>query len=262
MTDFRQPLTGVTAIRYLFGATIREAVRAKLLYIAIFFSVLIVASGSLFGSVSIGDHIQIVKDFGLFSISIVSVFFTILSGSSLLNKELSQKTIYNIMSKPIHRWHFIVAKFAALAVIGSGLVLSMGLVLSCYISLLQGWFDSSLFVAYFFMMLEIVLIAAVILFFSAIVVTPLLNGLFVMGIFIVGRCSVYLKGVPGMESNSFLKSFYYLVPHLDSLWVADGVVFYVFPDLRYFFYSYSYVILYSAILILTACVVFNYKEFN
>jgi ABC-type transport system involved in multi-copper enzyme maturation permease subunit len=262
MADFGTPVTGLTAIRYLVSATVREAVRAKLLYVAIFFSVMILASGSLFGSVSIGDHVQIVKDFGLFSVSIVSVLFTILSGSSLLNKELSQKTIYNIMSKPICRWHFIVAKFIALALIGSGLVLSMGGLLSLYVSALQSSFDISLLVAYVFMMLEIILIAAVIMFFSSIVVTPLLNGLFTIGIFMVGRCSVYLKGVPGVESNSFQKSFYYVVPHFDSLWVADGVVFKVFPDITYFCYSLAYVILYSTMLIITACIVFHYKEFN
>jgi len=262
MADFGTPVTGLKAIRYLLNATIREAVRAKLLYIANFFSVMILASGSLFGSVSIGDHVQIVKDFGLFSVSVVSVTFTIISGSSLLNKELTQKTIYNIMSKPICRWHFIVAKFSALAAIGSGLVWSMGLVLSLYVSLLQSSFDCSLFVAYVFMMLEIILIAAIILFFSSIVVTPLLNGLFTIGIFIVGRCSVYLKGVPGGEVNTLLGKLYYVVPHFDSLWIADGVVFRVFPDFMYFFYSSAYVILYSTILIIIACIVFNYKEFN
>lgn len=262
MKDLGTPVSGITAIRYLLIATIREAIRAKLLYIALFFSIMILASGSLFGSVSIGDHVQIVKDFGLFSVSAISVLFTILTGSALLNKELSQKTVYNIMSKPIFRWHFIVAKFAALAVIGSGLVLSMGLVLSLYTSALQSSFDFSLFVAYVFMMLEVILVAAIILFFSSIVVTPLLNGLFTLGVFIVGRCSVYLKGVPGGEANTFLKKLYYIVPHFDSLWVADGVVFQVFPDLTYLFYSSAYVILYSTILIIIACIVFNYKEFN
>jgi hypothetical protein len=100
------------------------------------------------------------------------------------------------------------------------------------------------------------------MFFSSIVVTPLLNGLFTMGIFIVGRCSVYLKGVAGMESHAFFKYFYYVVPHFDSLWVADGVVFKVFPDLTFFCYSSIYVMLYSTILVITACIVFNYKEFN
>lgn len=262
MKDLRATVAGAKVIQCLFNATIREAIRAKLLYIAIFFSVMILASGSLFGSVSIGDHVQIVKDFGLFSVSIVSVCFTIFTGSSLLNKELTQKTIYNIMSKPIFRWHFIVAKFAALAVIGSGLILSMGLVLMLYVSILQSSFDCSLFVAYVFMILEVILVAAILLFFSSIVVTPLLNGLFTVGIFIVGRCSVYLKGVPGVEVNTLQKVLYYILPHFDSLWVADGVVFQVFPDVTYFIFSLVYVILYSTILIVIACIVFNFKEFN
>ena len=262
MTYASLPVSGTITIPYLVSATIREAIRAKLIYVSLFFSLMIVASGTLFGSVAIGDHIQIIKDFGLFSVSIVSIFFTILSGSSLLSKELSQKTIYNIMSKPICRWHFVIAKFIALAIIGSGLVLSMGVILSCYVSLLQLSVDFSLLVAYVFMILEVVLIAAFTLFFSSIVVTPLLNGLFTIGIFIVGRSSEYLNETAQVSGNTLLKLLYNVLPHFDSLWVGDGVVFRVFPDPTFFFLSLVYVFLYSSILIITASVVFNYKEFN
>jgi len=166
------------------------------------------------------------------------------------------------MSKPICRWHFVIAKFIALAIIGSGLVLSMGVILSCYVSLLQLSVDFSLLVAYVFMILEVVLIAAFTLFFSSIVVTPLLNGLFTIGIFIVGRSSEYLNETAQVSGNTLLKLLYNVLPHFDSLWVGDGVVFRVFPDPTFFFLSLVYVFLYSSILIITASVVFNYKEFN
>ena len=71
--------------------TFREAIRNKILYSVIFFAAFLVLISALFGSVSIGDKIKVIKDFGLFSLSFCGAIITIISGTNLLNKELKQK---------------------------------------------------------------------------------------------------------------------------------------------------------------------------
>jgi ABC-type transport system involved in multi-copper enzyme maturation permease subunit len=90
--------------------TMREAIRNKLLYSILLFAVLVVAVAALFGSVSIGDQMKFVKDFSLMSVSLFGVAIAVMLGVSMLNKELGRKTIYNILSKPVARWEFIVGK--------------------------------------------------------------------------------------------------------------------------------------------------------
>src|SRR4029450_6500138 len=94
--------------------TAREAIRNKLLYSILLFAVLVVAVAALFGSVSIGDSMKFVKDFSLMSVSLFGVAIAVMLGVSMLNKEIGRKTIYNILSKPVARWEFIVGKFLGL----------------------------------------------------------------------------------------------------------------------------------------------------
>ena len=88
--------------------TFRELVRGKTLYGVIFTSAIIVAISALFGSVSVGDQLLVVKDFGLFSVSFSAVVFAVITGASLLHKELERKTVFNILSKPVNRSEFVL----------------------------------------------------------------------------------------------------------------------------------------------------------
>jgi hypothetical protein len=112
------------------------------------------------------------------------------------------------------------------------------------------------------MAFEIMLIAAITIFFSSIVVTPFLNGLFAISLFIVGRSANYLKVMADETGSPLLRYLYCLVPRFDSLWIGDGVIFGLYPDASLYFYSFLYVVLYSMLLIMIATIFFNNREFN
>jgi len=78
-------------ILYIGINTYRESVRSKILYSLIFFAVIVVCVSAFFGSVTIGDQVKVIKDFGLFAISLFSAAYAVISGSALLSKELSKK---------------------------------------------------------------------------------------------------------------------------------------------------------------------------
>src|SRR5438552_4983466 len=94
--------------------TSREASRNKVLYSILLFACLFTGISAAFGSASIGNTVTFVKDFSLFSISLFGVVTTVVMGVSLLSKELGKRTIYNILSKPVARWQFLVGKFIGL----------------------------------------------------------------------------------------------------------------------------------------------------
>ena len=54
------------------------------------------------------------KDFSLMSVSLFGVIIAVVLGVNLLHQELGRKTIFNILSKPVARWQFIVGKFLGL----------------------------------------------------------------------------------------------------------------------------------------------------
>lgn len=257
-----------SAILIIAKNTFRELVRGKTLYAVLFVSVLIVACSALFGSVSVGDTLTVVKDFGLFSISFFAVVFSVITGASLLQKELERKTVYNILSKPVQRWQFVLGKFLGMYAAQIVFLVLASLALTTYASFYDGHFDLKILYASAFFALEILIICAATLFFASIVVTPLLNGLFSFGLFLAGRSVDYIKtfqqqlGENSGVFGKFLDLLYYILPQLPKLNQSNQVVLGTLPAPEMAFWSSLYAVCYAAILLIIASVIFSRREFN
>lgn len=245
--------------------TSREAIRNKVLYSILLFACLVTAISGAFGSASIGDTGKFVKDFSLFSISLFGVVATVMLGVNLLHKELGQRTIYNILSKPVARWQFLLGKFLGLLATLVIMMLLMTAALLLLLGLVDGRVDWELLPVIAMMTLELTVLLAAAMFFSSIVVTPALAGLFTAGTFIAGRSSGTLFYFFGPEQPASLrytaKVLYLVLPHLDRFYVADRIVSGVFLPVSYYVYATLYALAYVALLLLLSMVIFNRREF-
>ncbi len=246
--------------------TAREAIRNKILYSILFFAVLVVAIAGLFGSVSIGDQMKFVKDFSLMSISLFGVIIAIVLGVNLLNKELGKKTIYNILSKPVARWQFILGKFCGLSATLTLIVSIMCAALVLFLAVFEGRADLGLVWASVAALLELTVIVAIALFFSSIVVTPTLAGLFTAAAFIAGRSSAYLQYFFADDQPPMVRGLayglYWVLPHLDRLNVNDQIVYGAELDMSYWVAVVTYSVAYSAFLLLLSVGFFSRREFT
>jgi ABC-type transport system involved in multi-copper enzyme maturation permease subunit len=242
--------------------TYRESIRSKVLFSVLFASIAVVIVSSLFGRVTIGDQVKVIKDFGLMSLSLLSVSFVVVSGSALLHKELSRKTVYNILAKPVGRAEFLIGKY--LGMLGTVVVLTalMGSMLSCYVGMFEGRFDLGMVQAYLYILFELVIVCAGAIFFSAVVVTPLLSGFFTLGLFIAGRSAEYVWKFGEISGSSIPKIIYPFLPHLDALAISNGVVYGELRSGVNMVWSFVYVATYAAILLLLAHMAFRRRHFN
>lgn len=94
--------------------TFKEAVRNRVLYVLLFFSVLIMFGAWIASTLSIDDESKIVRDLGVGAINIISLLIAVFVGIGLVYNDLDKKTIYTIVSKPISRWEFVVGKYLGL----------------------------------------------------------------------------------------------------------------------------------------------------
>jgi len=247
--------------------TFRELIRAKVLYSIIFFAVVLLLAAAFFGSITIGDRILVIKDFGLMVCSLFSVLFTLIAAATLLSKELSQKTIYNLLSRPIGRIHFIAGKY--LGVVSTAVLMVVMLIAGLFIFLLlfdpvPAWL---LFQAAFYIVLELIIVCGATMFFSAIVVTPSLAALFTAALFVAGRSVEYVRIFAESEQHSqgaaaFLKALYWILPHLERLNISNGTVYGDVLPLSHMFWSGLYALSYSAALLLIASFFFRRRDFN
>ena len=126
--------------------TYREAVRDKVL-----FGVLVLAAGILaltlaLGELSLDQHMRVVTDLGLASISMLSVVIAIFLGSSLLYKEIERKTLYVILPKPIARFEFLLGKYLGIVATCAVFIAIMG-ALQLFVTAIQAGASTALVVA-------------------------------------------------------------------------------------------------------------------
>jgi ABC-type transport system involved in multi-copper enzyme maturation permease subunit len=245
--------------------TAREAVRNRILYSILFFAVLMVGVSAVFGAASIGDHVKYMKDFSLLSVSLFGVIIAIVLGVNLLHQELGRKTIFNILSKPVARWQFMVGKFFGLLATLSLIVSLMSAGVVGSFMLLTGQFDWGLVVASFATLLEIMVVIAVALFFSSLVVTPSLAGMFTAATFIAGRSVSYLLYFMNGEHPPLMQMLasvlHWVLPRLDRFTIADQVVYGLVPDPAYLVALVAYASAYAGILLLLSVGIFARREF-
>src|SRR5882724_8688883 len=91
--------------------TFREAVRDRVLYNLVFFALVMITAAVLVGQISIGIEELIIVNLGLSAISIFGVVMAVFLGVSLVHKEIERRTLYTLLSKPVHRWEFIAGKY-------------------------------------------------------------------------------------------------------------------------------------------------------
>lgn len=249
--------------------TFRESVRSQVLLVVLFFALILVGITSLFGSVTIGDQIKVIKDFGLFSVSLFSVALVVISGSALLSKELSKKTIYNILAKSVSRSDFIIGKYFGMLITATSIVLLMGISLQIYLYFLEGYFDLNMVWAYAYNIIELGIICAAAILFSSIVITPILSGLFTFALFLAGRSVEYLvffveKGEVSGLASKILSTLNYILPNLDKLNIANDVVYNnkLAFGVERFIWSSMYGISYAGVLLLFSIVFFSRRDFN
>lgn len=247
--------------------TYRESVRSKVLYSVLFFALGVILVSAFFGAVTIGDQVKVIKDFGLFSISIFTVLYASISGAALLFKELSRKTVYNILAKPVDRSQFLIGKFLGMALTASTLVSIMGLLLSLFLYLLEQRVDWLMFNAYLQILFELCIVCACAIFFSSIVVTPILSGAFTFGAFLVGRSSeqlLYFVNQQQMSKalSSAVEIIYVVIPPLDKIEVSNQIVYGIPVTADHTLWSIAVVVGYCGALLALATIFFSRKEFN
>jgi ABC-type transport system involved in multi-copper enzyme maturation permease subunit len=248
--------------------TFKQSVRDKVLYNLVVFALLLTAASILFGQISIGIEQIILVNLGLSAIAIFGLLIAIFIGISLVSREIERKTLYNVLSKPVARWEFILGKYLGLCLtlLVNASIMSAGFYLALfYQSRRLESVDLGSLEAIYFILLELALVVGVALFFSCIS-SPALAALFTFCVFVIGNLLDDVRWF-GHQSGSTLMA------HL------TGILYYVFPNFRDFnvisqvahgnvisgrlLVSNSlYALLYAAVLISASIMIFEEREFQ
>ena len=246
--------------------TFREAVRDRVLYNLLFFALVMMAAAILVGQISIGIEKIVIVTLGLSAISVIGLLISVFIGVGLVSKEMDKRTLYALLAKPVRRWEFLLGKFCGLVLTLAVNTAAMGLglfLVLLYLTQRLETSDITVFVAVYFIWLKLALVVALALLFSCFT-TPLLAILFTIGIYVVGLYVQELrnlpKGVMGPGMEAFTRWFSYLLPNFENYNVMAMAAHDRLVPVSFLLRNTIYTLLYCAIVLIVAVVVFSKKN--
>lgn len=245
--------------------TFRETVRDKILYVLLAFAFLMIGSAAILIRISVRAEGRIILDLGLTAISLVGVLMAVFVGITLVYKELDRRTIFTILSKPIHRWQFIFGKYLGLLTTLAINVAAMSLLLFILHRILTGEWAWVLLPALLLTYMELTVVTGLAIFFSAFT-TPVLSATFTLALFLIGRLSGDLVAFLGRGESAAVRAaavaLYYVLPNLRAFDIKAQVVMSRALDPRWVAGAAAYGALYALFVLAATILIFQGRDFK
>jgi Cu-processing system permease protein len=248
--------------------TFRESVRDRVLYNLILFALILVGASVFVSELSLDQESKFIADLGLSAMLVFGAIIAIFIGVGLVYKEIDKRTIYNLLSKPVHRHEFIIGKYLGLCMtlLVNSVVMIAGTILALlYVNRGPSPLIASILPAAYLILLELALIVAVALMFSSFT-TPMLAALFSFAIYVIGHFSSDLKLAAVMSNSTLIRGLltfaYYLLPNLSNFSYISQASHGQMPPLKLVISATIYAAIYIAVLLSAAMLIFQKRNFK
>ncbi|HEY1087867.1 MAG TPA: ABC transporter permease [Archangium sp.] len=109
-------------------AGFREALRNRVTVVVAVFALVLIALTTVVMNLTVFSLDRVVTDFGLGVMSLLLISLSVFMSVAMLNRELERRTVFLIVSRPISRSHFIVARYLGMVATLTVLLLAMAVV--------------------------------------------------------------------------------------------------------------------------------------
>ncbi len=247
--------------------TLEDMLRRKILLILLIVAVGMIALGPSVGFLSPRESSVVLKSLGLAVILIAGLLITILAGIQVIPTEIERRTIYTVLSKPVQRYEFILGKFLGGLATVFVMIAAMGVVFLGVVA----WQDAhhavsrEMVTGVAMTFFQMMLLGAMAIFFSTFA-TPVVNFFLTFAIFMVGNMSSVTESLTSNKNPAtklLATVLHYILPNFGNFNIQNKLIH---PEQTlsnptvFIFQNIVYAIIYSAILLLLAILVFDRRE--
>ncbi len=245
--------------------THREAIRDRVLYSLLFFACVILVATLVTEEITIGDQDKIMRGVALGSISLFSSVIAMFLGVSLVYKELERKTIYTIAAKPIPRWMFVLGKYCGLLLTLGVNVVVMAVLYLAVMGLKLGMPHPSLLAFLVLLFIELMLLTAWATLFST-YSGPTTATAFTLAVFVIGHLADDIWSFGQQAESASVRQIseilYWVLPNFEVLNVQPETTHELAISLGRVATASSYGLAYTAVVLVTAILVFQKRDFK
>ena len=90
--------------------TFTQLVRMKVFYFLLIFSVLIIGANLLFLNFTFEQELKILQDVSFGAMTLFASIFSIVGTALLIPKDIEDRTLYTILTKPVPRFEYLIGK--------------------------------------------------------------------------------------------------------------------------------------------------------
>jgi len=259
--------------------TFKEGIRNRSIYGISLLALLMLLANFIVSDMVAQDVGKVAVDIALSAVSFSGLLLVLFVGINLLAKDLDRKTIYMVLAKPISRSQYLIGKF-----LGVILLIAVCIsILSCFaaLSLLLIKFGHPAYfqrfswplvgLSFFFTTLMLMLVSALSFLFASFTSTSFLTFILTIISYIIGmslndvKALVEAPQAVGISVSpvtvKIVQAAYYIFPNLSFFDVKIQAAHGLSVPASYVFGILVYSIIYSAIVMALACLIFRKKEF-
>jgi ABC-type transport system involved in multi-copper enzyme maturation permease subunit len=199
-------------------AAILESIRRKDMYVALILAVLMIGAASMVGTFGVSGLEMFLKDVTLTVINLLSTLLAVLFAARQIPEEVSRRTVYPLLARPIGRGDLVFGKF-----LGAFALSVMGLLLFSAVGIGALWAFhlpvGAIFLQYLLLRVFALGLICALTIALSLVMTPgatvTMALLLAVGSATFSQAVMLLDGTAGVAGRAILRGSYYVLPHLD-----------------------------------------------
>lgn len=243
----------------------QESRRNRVTLVIAAFAVVMLMVALLLSSAAVAAIERVVVDVALGSMSLVLVVLTVFLSSGGLSRELERRTIYLVVSKPVSRGLFLLARQASTMLTASALLVGMMLVFGLELLLYQVPFHASFVAAAAGLWLELFLLCSVGLLFSTFS-GQLVSLTATLGLYFAGHLAEDLYRLSSRVEVGAVravgKAVYYLLPNLERVNFRGRATYLLDVPAQELLAAAGYTLGYSAVVLALGVLIFARRDFK
>jgi ABC-type transport system involved in multi-copper enzyme maturation permease subunit len=200
-------------------AGFREALRNRVTVVVAVFALATIALTSVVLNLTVLSLDRAVTDFGLGVMSLLLLSLAVFMSVGMLNRELERRTVFLIVSRPISRAKFVVARYLGIVATLTVLLAAMSAVYAAQLLVFDVPFSSSIPAAIGGLWCQLVVVSAMGLFFSS-VSGSITAAVCVVSLYLIGQWTADLHVIAlklGPVLAALARGLYYVLPNLAAM---------------------------------------------
>ncbi|NTX00593.1 MULTISPECIES: ABC transporter permease [unclassified Myxococcus] len=252
-----------------FGAMVwngfREARRNRVTVVVGAFAAVVLLSSTLITEVTVATFDRVLTDFGLGMMSLILVFLTIFLSSGLLSREIERRTIFLVVSKPVSRTQFLLARLAGNMLTLAVMMGAMMLIFASQLLMFQVSIHPTQIVAAVGLWFELLVLTSAGILFSSFT-GPAVSAIATTGIYFTGHLASDLYDIANRLDDgsvkTFAKALYYLLPNLERMNFRPYATYGLPVDTSTFLSGVGYGLGWAALFTAAAIFIFERRDFR